>query len=130
MNKFQLIVINRIDTYKAAEEKRLEVAQAQRDHERMLTEDHPALHPEHAAPVATVTKQAAVTEAIDPRATIKLGDICDRFGFTVTADFLAKLGFQPVVQNRQAKLYREADFWAICTALIAHIERAAMREAA
>lgn len=52
--------------------------------------------------------------------TLKLGEICERLGFTVTADFLASLGFEATVE-RNAKLYRESDWPAICEALIQHI---------
>jgi len=51
--------------------------------------------------------------------TLKLGEINARLGYTVTAEFLAMQGFQ-AVQERNAKLYRESDFTAICEAIAAY----------
>lgn len=69
-----------------------------------------------------------VTEMpVDTSTTIKLGEICARLGFAVTADFLAQLGFKPHAIDKNAKLYRECDFPRICNALIDHIN-AAMRD--
>jgi hypothetical protein len=62
--------------------------------------------------------------AIEGPPPLTLGTICDRLGLTVTADLLARLGY-PHTQQRQAKLYREADFAPICLALAAHCVRAA-----
>lgn len=56
---------------------------------------------------------------------IKLGQIGERLGFTLTADFLAALGFPPAATEKAAKLYREVDFPAICAALVVHINKAA-----
>lgn len=58
---------------------------------------------------------------------LKLGEICSLLGFTVTADFLAHLGFEPIATERSAKLYGHNDFYGICHALIKHIGNA-MRE--
>ena len=55
--------------------------------------------------------------------TLKLGEINTRLGFTVTAEFLASLGFTATVE-RNARLFHESDWPAIKTALIAHIEKA------
>lgn len=52
---------------------------------------------------------------------LKLGVICTRLGFQVTADFLRSLGFEPAGRDRAAVLYHEADFPRICTALIRHV---------
>jgi len=52
---------------------------------------------------------------------IKLGQICSRLGFTLTADFVASLGFLPAATDKSAKLYHEADFRRICQALVMHI---------
>ena len=54
--------------------------------------------------------------------TLKLGQIADRLGFTLTADFLKGLGFEPAATDRASKLYHEADFALILTALVHHIE--------
>lgn len=76
------------------------------------------------APAATPITSAApaAQQAADDGRRIKLGDISATLGFTLTADFLAALGFEAVAQERSAKLYRASDFEAICTALIHHIQ--------
>jgi putative phage-type endonuclease len=67
-------------------------------------------------------------EPIDDGKTLKLGEIGARLGFSVTADFMAQLGFQPVATEKSAKLYRASDFGRICIAIINHIQ-SAMRSA-
>lgn len=56
-----------------------------------------------------------------PVPTLKLGSISTRLGFTVTADFLRSLGFEPAGRERAAVMYHEGDFSPICNALIAHV---------
>ena len=56
----------------------------------------------------------------EEKATLKIGEIAARLRFTVTADFLAELGFHAVV-DKGARLYRPSQFPAICEALIQHI---------
>ena len=62
--------------------------------------------------------------------TLKLGQIAERLGFTLTADFLNSLGFEPAATDRASKLYFEADFPMILTALVRHIERIQNQKAA
>ena len=62
--------------------------------------------------------------------TLKLGQIAERLGFTLTADFLKGLGFEPAATDRASKLYFEADFPLILAALVRHIEQAQARAAA
>lgn len=66
---------------------------------------------------------SAVRKAMEPKTepTLKLGDISTRLGFTVTADFLHVLGFDPAKTERASKLFHESDFPLMCQALIAHI---------
>ena len=64
--------------------------------------------------------EAIALEAIGPP-TLKLGMICTRLGFQVTADFLKSLGFEPAGRERAAVLFHESDFDRICAALISHI---------
>ena len=61
-------------------------------------------------------------EVEDSGARMKLGDICTRLGFTVTADFLSRLGYEPVAHEKNAKIYRECDFPGICAAIIRHVQ--------
>lgn len=53
--------------------------------------------------------------------TLRLGQICERIGFDVTAAFLARLGFFPIAQDRAARLYAAADYPLICAALARHV---------
>jgi len=61
------------------------------------------------------------TDAPTAPPTLRLGQIGERFGFVVTADFLTKLGFAPAATDKAAKLYHESDFKGICAALRRHI---------
>ncbi len=56
---------------------------------------------------------------------IKLGEICTRLGFTVSAEFLASLGFEATTE-KNAKLYNEASFPAICRRISDHTLRVGM----
>lgn len=53
--------------------------------------------------------------------TLTLGAMKDRLGFTLTADFLAELGFE-ATPVKAARLYRESQFGDICDALVRHIK--------
>lgn len=64
-------------------------------------------------------KTQAVPAAAEP-ATLPLGEVCARLGFTVTADFLAGLGFE-AQREGAAKRYRPSDFPRICDAISAHV---------
>jgi putative phage-type endonuclease len=76
------------------------------------------------APVTSTQIKAVETPApvADDGQRFKLGDLSDRLGFTVSADFLRSLGFEVVAKERGASLYREVDFPRICAALINHIQ--------
>ncbi len=91
-----------------------------RDDEKPLQQVAQADPAPAVTPITTAT--AAAQPAADDGRRIKLGDISATLGFTLTADFLASLGFEAVAQERSAKLYRASDFEAICTALIHHIQ--------
>jgi predicted phage-related endonuclease len=62
--------------------------------------------------------------------TLRLGNIGERLGFSLTADFLRSLGFEPAARDKAAVLYHEADFGSICAALIRHISAAQSKLAA
>lgn len=87
---------------------------------------------EQAAPVAATPIKTAETSAPvnDDGQRFKLGDLSDRLGFTVSADFLRSLGFEVVAKERGASLYRESDFPRICAALINHIQAVQSNQAA
>lgn len=54
---------------------------------------------------------------------LRLGQIAERLGFSVTADFMRELGFDAAGRERAAVLYHESDFDRICFALIEHITK-------
>lgn len=55
-------------------------------------------------------------------ATLKLGTICERLGFTVTAAFLADtLHIKHSGTDKRAMLYRESDWPRICRQLASHV---------
>jgi len=81
------------------------------------------------ADIATATIPAACQPVrIEVRETVpagppslRLGQISERLGFTLTAEFLASLGFTHAATDRAAKLYHEAEFPRMCAALCRHI---------
>jgi predicted phage-related endonuclease len=80
-------------------------------------------------PFPAAEHQRIEQPAEEEKPTLKLGALNERLGFTVTADFLASLGF-PCTVMRSACLYRESQFPAICEALIQHITEVADTAAA
>jgi hypothetical protein len=79
------------------------------------------------SPVTAIPTAPAANSSLAPvpqtvsNKKLRLGEICERLGFTVTADFLGRLGFQPVETERAAKLYRADDLPRMCQALINHL---------
>lgn len=82
----------------------------------------PALAPvAAAAPVRIVSAPVAAPKADEP-ATLKLGAICERLGFTMTEAFISEtLRIAPAKTEGASKLYRASDFGRICAALQQHI---------
>ena len=85
-----------------------------------------------AAPAPVASAPAATVRPIHPAAqssrndqpTLKLGEICDRLGFTVSAAFLAGLGFEAQMEKRSC-LYLESSWPSICQAISSHVLAAA-----
>lgn len=141
----RLVVSSRIEAHKAAEEKRLEaereriraeeVARAARiEVERIRAEQEAAaalsaaqtkpVADAHPAPAPTLftAPAAAPAPSADEPATLKLGVICERLGFTVTAAFLADvLHVKHSATDKRAMLYRESDWPVICRQLASHV---------
>lgn len=77
-----------------------------------------------------VIKQAVTTGNVKPIASseapadngkqMKLGEICQALGITVTTEFLERLGFVAHME-KNARLYRQCDFPAICRAVAGHV---------
>lgn len=61
---------------------------------------------------------------------LRLGQICERLGFNITAVFLKSLGFEPAATDKNSKLFHEADFPLICAALVDHIQAVQTKQAA
>lgn len=104
--------------------------QAQADSETRRASDaaiSKAAQPETKAPVCD-SVQVVVPDDIG--ATMRLGQICERLGFTITADFLSELGFEPCATEKNAKLYKERMFPMICKTLVRHIQDVAQGVAA
>ena len=62
--------------------------------------------------------------------TLKLGAIAERLGFSLTADFLKGLGFEPAARERGACLFHEADWPLMLAALVRHVGAVQARAAA
>jgi len=133
---FKLIVTTRIATQKAADDKRIEEAKAaalaaaapapQTDSaaiaDAMIAEaviPPPDMRTVITVELEEVPEMAPITQEAPP--SLKLGEISGRLGFTVTAEFMAKLGFAPAATDKNSKLFHESDFPNICAALLRHI---------
>lgn len=137
----QAVITARISEHKQAEEKRL-AAERERiaEEERVKAEANAVKTAEAsvnaqpatvAAPVPVATavksepvKQPAHVPTVATPPTLRLGQICERLGFTVNAEFLAGLGFTATIE-KGAKLYHEEDFGSICLAISNHISAVA-----
>lgn len=62
--------------------------------------------------------------------TLKLGQIGERLGFSLTGDFLKNIGFEPAARDKSALLFHEADFPLICMRLVSHIQQVQAKRAA
>ena len=83
-----------------------------------------------ATPAVVPLRSAPATAEHTGTPTLKLGQIAERLGFTLTADFLKSLGFEPAATDRASRLYHEADFTLILAALVRHIEQVQAKAAA
>ena len=71
--------------------------------------------------LTTAPQPAPAPRAAEP-ATLNLGAICGRLGFTVSAAFLADtLHIQPAKTDKTSKLYAESQFGSVCSQLVSHI---------
>ena len=53
--------------------------------------------------------------------TITLHALCNRLGFSVTQQFLARIGFE-AIKDKRSNLYYEHDFGRICDAIITRLK--------
>lgn len=147
LDDLRVLVRARITEHKAKEAQRIEAetariraeeqARAQREAAAAAEAEKDRQRQEAAARAADeAVKQAAVAAqpaptvilrgpvrapAANELATLKLGVICERLGFAVTAAFLDTLGIKPAATDKAAKLYRESDWSRICIVLASHI---------
>lgn len=61
--------------------------------------------------------------------TLRLGQISDRLGFTVTATFMDSIGFAPAATDKAAKLYHECEFKSMCAAICRHVSAVQIKHA-
>ncbi|WP_022654250.1 hypothetical protein [Aquaspirillum serpens] len=129
MEDFKLTIADRIETHKKAEAERLEAERErirQEEIEKLATVQQTSPTLQQPEPVE-VALTRPIPEQVTPNnrnPTLKLGVINDRLGFSVTADFLRALGFEPQTKG-STKLYHEEDFPAICRAIMLHIQSVA-----
>ena len=140
LDDFKLAVMARIDARRQAEEARLEAERERIRNEeaaKLAAQAESKTPPPSAADLAVSlgaemvggshfvpaqpTLPPRVVDVIDAPPTLKLGEINARLGFTLSADFLAQLGFV-AHQERSSRLYHERDWPHICAALIRHIQ--------
>lgn len=112
---------------RAAEERRQAVAAEAAQRQELQAATTPA-DPPAPAPAPTVIpmpRQAAQASA----PTLRLGQIGERLGFALTAEFVSRLGIEGT-RERNSVLYHEADFHRIGVLLIAHVQGVLRRDAA
>lgn len=150
---FQLLVNTRIADQKAKEAKKLAEAQtaataavelaaaqatpqgaelspaAQALNEEQGAARTAAMHPALATAVAPIATVRPVTSPKTPP-TLRLGEIAERLGFSLTAEFLRMLGFAPAGRDKAAVLYHEGHFPLICQALVHHVQSIQTQQAA
>jgi putative phage-type endonuclease len=120
MDDLKLAIKTRIEAHKAAEAEKERMRQA-------VVRPAPSPAPAIAPPTVRQTV-AAGRPAVDNRPPMTTGALCDRLGFTVTAAFVSELGIAPApgpegAKGRAGTYWREADFAAICDALVLHLQR-------
>lgn len=143
---FKLAVTTRIDAHKAAEARRIEVERvaaqvtadaaavtvaptaAVADPDFREVKDEPA--PDINWPFRKHELHLMTSAAPTTPPSLRLGQIGERLGFSLTADFLRTLGFEHVAKDRAAVLYHEHQFGNICAALQRHISAVQAKQAA
>lgn len=87
--------------------------------------------PAPASPVVMTSQTAIQPAANDPPTTptLRIGDIANRLGWTMTAEQLRGLGIEPAAKERGATLYHEHQFPQICAAIVRRANEAAAAHA-
>jgi predicted phage-related endonuclease len=136
---FHLVVTTRITAHRQAEEERKRAEDAAKATAAAAIEQaaKPAPDVQGTSPLFPVVAAPSpggsrALPAKNEPPSLKLGQIGERLGFSLTAEFLRNLGFEASGRERNAVLYHERDFDRICQTLITHITtvRAEQRKAA
>lgn len=136
---FRALVLSRVATHRATEERRAreraeadaraaeQRRQAAEATARAAAAAQVAAPAKAPAPAAAAPVVSAPTPSAEEPATLKLGDICGRLGFMVSAAFLADtLNIKPARTYGSASLFTERQFALICSQIVSHV--AAMAE--
>lgn len=117
------------DTKRQLEEQAASIAAANKATASVAPAAQPVVH---APPERVQVTPIAAARPASPTAApgLRLGQIAERLGFALTADFLNTLGFAAAGRDRAAVLYHEQDFPAMCAALIRHVTAVAQAKAA
>ena len=125
----QKLADERADFDRAQEEGRAAVADAEaatQAQQAILQASAPLLDPRLVVETPLLSDKATADanardwiDSISPP-TLKLGTICERLSFNVSADFMVMLGYSPKVE-KGARLFHESDFVDICRAISAHV---------
>lgn len=140
----QAVISNRISEHKQAEQVRQDQERERiRQEELKKLEDDkqrhqqavdklitPAATPDPVVAGPTGLQEVKQHTVADDGQRLNLGDINSTLGFTVSAEFLRGLGFEPAGRERTAVLYRAGDWPRICAALVQHINSVAILQAA
>ena len=133
MDYVALVVASRIAEHAKAEAQKEEATRQRiRDEElAKVAAQVPDLRQVSAPSANVVPMRAALSApAAQTPPTLKLGQIGERLGFSLTGEFLKNLGFEPAARDKNAVLFHEADFPLMCMRLVAHIQGVQERQAA
>ena len=118
---FQLVVKSRISEHQKAIDAKLAEEAAKQAAAAVIVAHKVVMHGDLPVTMEQFNKTYPAKPSPSAVPDLKLGTICARLGFVVTADFLSSLGFEAVAE-RNAKLYYEADFHRICAAIVEHVQ--------
>lgn len=128
---FANVVKMRVTEHQQAEAKRIEAerekiraeeqAKAEREaQDKFSAQQAQATQPEAVLqPTQTSAPATAKTEQVG-EATLTIGMINERLGFSVNGEFLSRLGFEPE-QVGKFKKYREHEFLSMCASIVRHV---------
>ncbi len=125
---FKMLVNSRVTEHNRAEEEKRTKAAAVVQTQVQPQTSAPVATSHAPATVTTISTRKPVTSSAPP--SLRLGQIGERLGFALTADFLKNLGFEPAGKDKSAILFHESTFGEICAALVKHIAQVQAKQAA